>query len=50
MASALRSAADMGCGTGLFAAHLAQQWRLPVFVHSGSSWSRVSEMAIRVLV
>lgn len=26
-----RSAADIGCGTGLFAAHLARQWHVPVF-------------------
>jgi SAM-dependent methyltransferase len=26
-----RSAADIGCGTGLFAAHLARLWRIPVF-------------------
>jgi SAM-dependent methyltransferase len=26
-----RSAADIGCGTGLFAAHLARRWRVPVF-------------------
>jgi SAM-dependent methyltransferase len=28
---AFRSAADIGCGTGLFAAHLAKHWRIPVF-------------------
>jgi len=28
---AFRSAADIGCGTGLFAAHLARLWRIPVF-------------------
>lgn len=26
-----RSAADVGCGTGLFARYLARQWRVPVF-------------------
>jgi SAM-dependent methyltransferase len=26
-----RSAADVGCGTGLFARHLAREWRVPVF-------------------
>jgi SAM-dependent methyltransferase len=26
-----RSAADIGCGTGLFAAHLARRWGIPVF-------------------
>jgi SAM-dependent methyltransferase len=28
---AFRSAADLGCGTGLFAAYLAQRWRIPVY-------------------
>lgn len=28
---AFRSAADIGCGTGLFAAHLARFWGIPVF-------------------
>jgi SAM-dependent methyltransferase len=26
-----RSAADVGCGTGLFACYLAREWRVPVF-------------------
>jgi SAM-dependent methyltransferase len=26
-----RSAADLGCGTGLFARYLAREWRVPVF-------------------
>jgi trans-aconitate methyltransferase len=26
-----RSAADIGCGTGLFARYLAREWRVPVF-------------------
>jgi SAM-dependent methyltransferase len=28
---AFRSAADLGCGTGLFAAYLARRWRIPVY-------------------
>src|ERR1700682_5342189 len=28
---AFRSAADIGCGTGLFAAHIARRWAVPVF-------------------
>lgn len=28
---AFRSAADIGCGTGLFAAHIARRWSIPVF-------------------
>jgi len=28
---AFRSAADVGCGTGLFASYLARRWRVPVF-------------------
>src|SRR5262245_24413375 len=28
---AFRSAADIGCGTGLFARYLARRWRVPVF-------------------
>jgi SAM-dependent methyltransferase len=31
------SAADIGCGTGLFAAHLAKRWRVPVFAVDRSS-------------